>query len=176
MMAYPPVASYFRIGQALKSHGTGGQLRLLVEDRLKGYIHPGTYVFFDLNGSKVPYLVNEVDDHQHFVVRLVDVEAKQLSDLLAGKELWIPSDQIKERHRNSPRHVNEKWDDYAIEDEFTGVIYPILRTEEFPQQLIAVIEVEGREVMVPLHDQLISDIDKVEKRIRMQIPEGLLDL
>lgn len=176
MMAYPPVTSYFRIGQSLKSHGTGGQLRLQVEDRLKRYVRPGAYVFFDLNGSKVPYLVNEVDDHQHFVVRLVDVEAKQLSDLLSGKELWVPSDQIMERHRNSPRHVAEKWDDYAIEDESTGVIYPIQRTEEFPQQLIAVIEVDGREVMVPLHDQLISDIDKVEKRIRMQIPEGLLDL
>lgn len=176
MMAYPPVTSYFRIGQALKSHGTGGQLRLLVEDRLKGYVRPGSYVFFDLNGSKVPYKVNEVDDHQHFVVSLDHVQGKQLSDLLAGKELWIPIDQVKERHRNSPRHVTEKWDAYAIEDESNGAIYPILRTEEFPQQLIAVIEVDGRQVMVPLHDQLISDIDKVEKRIRMQIPEGLLDL
>ena len=63
-----------------------------------------------------------------------------------------------------------------IRDETGGGEYAILRTEEYPQQLMAVIDIAGREVLVPLNDQLITDIDKDAKIIRMQIPEGLLDL
>jgi 16S rRNA processing protein RimM len=42
--------------------------------------------------------------------------------------------------------------------------------------LMAVIEINEQELLVPLHEQLILNIDREEKIIRMEIPEGLLDL
>ncbi len=41
---------------------------------------------------------------------------------------------------------------------------------------MAIVETNGKEMMIPLHDQLIVDIDKDQKVIRMEIPEGLLEL
>lgn len=148
----------------------------MVEDKYKPYLQPGFFVFLDINGSRVPYKITETEDGQHFVVLFEDIRGKDESDDLAGKDIWIPVEQVKERHLRSPRSLKEKWENYSIHDETTGNDFAILRTEEYPQQLMAVIDIAGREALVPLNDQLITDINKESKIIRMQIPEGLLEL
>ena len=173
---YKAIRDLFLVGKALKSHGTSGHLRVMVEEKYKSYLQPDASVFIDLDGSKVPYRITQVEDGAHFVVLFENIKGKNESDDLSGKEIWIPVDQVKERHLRSPRSLKEKWEDYVIRDETGGGEYAILRTEEYPQQLMAVIDIAGREVLVPLNDQLITDIDKDAKIIRMQIPEGLLDL
>ena len=173
---YQQVKDFFLIGKTLKSHGTAGYMRLMIEDRFKGYLKPGSFVFLDLDGSRVPFRIADADEGQHFIVLLEDINGKQESDTLTGKELWVPMDQIKPRHQKSLRNIKEKWEDYSIHDQATGIDYPILRTEEYPQQLMAVIDILGRDVLVPLNDQLITEVDKEQKIIVMEIPEGLLDL
>ena len=173
---YPPVSTFFLLGKTLKSHGTAGQLRLLVEDKLKTYFIPGEYIFLNIDGSKIPYKINEVNEDAHFVISLEDINSKEFSDKLTNKEIWIPIEKVKSRHQNAPRHLKDEWADYFILDQATLQPHPILRTEEFPQQLMAVIEWKGKEIYVPLHEQLISSIDRKEKIIYMKIPEGLLEL
>jgi len=173
---HPPVSSFFLLGKTLKSHGTSGQLRLLVENKLKGYFIPNEFIFLDLNGSKVPYKINDVSEEVHFVLTLEDVDSKEISDSLTNKEIWIPIEKIKARHQHAPKNLKDEWSDYFILDQATLHTMPVLRTEEFPQQLMAVIEWKGKELYIPLHEQLISSIDKKEKIIYMMIPEGLLEL
>ena len=173
---YPPVKDFFLIGKTLKSHGTAGQLRLMIEERLTSYVQRGSFVFLDIDGSRVPFQVAGVEEGQHFVISLEDVDGRQESDKLTGKEIWVPMEQVKPRHQKSPRNIKAKWEDYTIHDEKTGSSFPIIRTEEFPQQLMAIVEVNGKEILIPLHEQLIVDIDKEQKVIRMEIPEGLLEL
>lgn len=173
---YPRHHQFFHIGRTLKSHGTGGQLRLMIEDQYKSYLKKGSFIFFDLNGSKVPYMLMDIDDGAHFVITIEDVYNKMESDLLSGLDIWIPLENVKSRHQRSPRNIKDKWSDYRIKDEKTQAYFDIIRTEEFPQQLMAVVEVENKEILIPLNEQLISDIDKENKIIVMEIPEGLLDL
>ncbi len=173
---YPPIYNYFLIGKTLKSHGTGGQLRLMIEDQYKSYLKKGNFVFFDLHGSKVPYLITGIDDGAHFIVSLEDVPNKKESDMLSGLDVWIPLEEVKPRHQRSPKNIKGKWYEYRIEDQYTNSIYEIIRTEEYPQQLMAVIMLNDKEILIPLSDALITSIDKENKLIRMEIPEGLLDL
>ncbi|MFZ1678970.1 MAG: hypothetical protein WBP41_04765 [Saprospiraceae bacterium] len=173
---YPTHTEFFLIGKALRSHGTGGELRILVDQQLKSYIRKSTYLFFDLDGSKVPYQITDVEDGNHFVISLEDVLNKKDSDLLGNIEFYIPLESVKSRHQHSPKNIRGKWDEYRILDTQNEVFYDILRVEEYPQQLMAIINIHSKEILIPLSDQLISSIDKENKIIKMGIPEGLLDL
>ena len=174
--AYPAVEEYFHLGKVLKSHSTGGQLRLMTEDHLKSYIVKDSFLFFDLDGSKVPFRVISAEDGAHFVVALDGIDNKQESDKLSGVSIWIPLHLVKSRHQQSPRNLRDKWNEYRIVEEKTNQVYDVVRVEEFPQQLMAVINVDQKEVLVPLSEQLITNIDKKEKTITMIFPEGLLEL
>jgi 16S rRNA processing protein RimM len=170
------VREFFLLGKTLKSHGTSGDLRVMVADRLREYIQPGVYIFLDLDGSKVPFRISDTDDNQHLIITLEEVSSKQVSDKLTGIDIWLPREQVNARHLRSPANLKEKWIEYAILDELTKLSYKILRTEEYPQQLMAIVEIGDKEILIPLHEQLITSIDHGQKIIYMKLPEGLLGL
>jgi 16S rRNA processing protein RimM len=173
---YPPVLNFFLIGKSLKSHGTAGKLRLALESQFKSYIKQDSFLFFNLDGSKVPFKINEVEDNAHFVIGLEDVTNKKDSDLLAGNDIWIEMDVVKPRHQRSPRNIKDKWEEYQLLDTRSNTTFTIERVEEFPQQLMAVVRIEDRERLIPLSEQLISSIDRQNKLITMELPEGLLEI
>ncbi len=173
---FPTHTDFFLIGKALRSHGTGGELRIRVDQQLKSYIRKETYLFFDLDGSKVPYQITDVEDGNHFVISLQDVLNKKDSDILGNIEFYIPLESVKSKHQHSPKNLRGKWDEYKILDLKSKETYVILRVEEFPQQLMAIINIHSKEILIPLSEPLISSIDKENKIILMEIPEGLLDL
>lgn len=173
---FPPVTDYFLLGTALKSHGTSGWLRVMVAERLKRYFRPGNFIFFQLDCSKVPFQITDVEDGPHFVIALEGIATKEESDHLSGKEIWIPEDQISMRHIRIEEAPGQQWHGYVIHDVNSGKSFLLQRTEEFPQQLMAVVELEDREVLIPLHQNLMLEIDEENRIIRMDIPEGLLDL
>jgi len=174
--AYPAHTEFFLIGKAIKSHGTGGELRIMAEDPYKAYLKKGIYIFFDLDGSKVPFQISDVDDGNHFVISLEDIVNKKDSDALSNHQFYIPLETVKPKHQHSPKNIRGKWDEYKILDVKHNTHYDILRVEEFPQQLMAIININAKEILIPLSDQLISSIDKENKIIMMEIPEGLLEL
>ena len=47
---------------------------------------------------------------------------------------------------------------------------------EFPQQIMARVDFEGREVLLPLSEGLILLIDHNDRRIEGNFPEGIFEL
>jgi 16S rRNA processing protein RimM len=45
-----------------------------------------------------------------------------------------------------------------------------------PQQVLALIIINKKEVFVPLHPDFILELNKEKKEIHFSLPEGLLDL
>ena len=151
-------------------------MRLAIEDQFKRYLQDGTFVFVNMNGSKVPFRITDTEDGAHYVIGIEEISNKQESDQLSGLDLWVPLDTVKPRHQRSPRNLQDKWNEYQLLDVHSNDVYPIERVEEFPQQLMAVIIHDSKEKLIPLSDQLITSIDKAKKIITIEIPEGLLEI
>jgi 16S rRNA processing protein RimM len=47
---------------------------------------------------------------------------------------------------------------------------------EQPHQLLCRIEIEGKEVLIPLHEGTLLNIDRKGRRVMVQLPEGLLEI
>ena len=47
---------------------------------------------------------------------------------------------------------------------------------EQPHQLLCRIEIETKEVLIPLHEDTIIKIDQKKKQIIVDLPEGLLEI
>ncbi len=173
---YPPVESFFSLGRVLKSHGTDGRLRITVEGKYETYLKPGTFIFLDLDGSMVPYAIGDFESGTHQVISLNGLGVREQADALQGKDLWLPEDQVRSRHKLVLAARRDKWTGYSIQDETSGHSFIIERTEEFPQQLMAIVLHEGREVLIPLHEDLIVEADHDAQVVTMRLPEGLIEL
>ena len=52
----------------------------------------------------------------------------------------------------------------------------ILEVIEQPHQLLCRIDIEGKEVLIPLHEDTIQKIDRKARQVVVVLPEGLLDV
>lgn len=173
---FPPVEDYFKLGKIQKSHGTAGKLRVRVEHEFEAYLKKNAYVFIDFDGSPVPFRINSFETDGHPVLSLEDVLGKDHSDVLSGKDISIPLDKLKPKHQHHQLHQEDEMHGYEIIDLPSGKTMQVLRTEELPQQLMAVVLIENNERYIPLHDSLINRWDHAGKKIEMNLPEGLLEL
>ena len=51
-----------------------------------------------------------------------------------------------------------------------------MRIEEYPQQMMLVINHLEKELLIPLTDEWITEINKEESYIDMQLPDNFLDV
>jgi 16S rRNA processing protein RimM len=65
---------------------------------------------------------------------------------------------------------------FFVHEKTYGELGEILEINEFPQQFIATLNYQSKEIMFPLNDDFIVEIDKKANVLRIDLPEGLLDV
>jgi 16S rRNA processing protein RimM len=65
---------------------------------------------------------------------------------------------------------------FIVHDKTAGELGEIIEIHEYPQQFIAVVPYKFNEVLFPLNDDLILEIDEENEIVRVDLPEGLIDL
>ena len=99
-------------------------------------------------------------------------EAKNLT----SKELFLREKDIKITKHAGEVLTFELLVGYELFDEQAGSIGKIEAVEAMPQQHLAIVEHQGREVFIPLHPQMVVSLDEKAKKIVLRLPEGLLEL
>jgi 16S rRNA processing protein RimM len=170
---------FVQIGHTQKPHGVEGELRIFIEDAyLEDFLHSHA-LFIDLGGQKVPYFIEYIRGAHEDILKLEDITSPEMAQTLASKPVFLrAADLIPDHDRENSDYQPEYefLEGFMAEDVKMGELGLVLRVDEFPQQEMAVVEYQGREVLIPLNPQLIQGIDEARKKIRFQLPEGLLDL
>jgi len=65
---------------------------------------------------------------------------------------------------------------YTICDINSSFAAVIISVDEQPGQLLATVNLKGKEIFIPLHPDLILSVNHKKKLIKMSLPEGLVDL
>jgi 16S rRNA processing protein RimM len=92
--------------------------------------------------------------------------------MLIGKQAYVKEDILSKYTNDSPL----LWIGFNIVDKERGSVGAIEDVMQTGHQWLAKVTYEGKEVLIPLIDQMILDINVRNKFIRMELPEGLLDI
>ncbi|MEM9821117.1 MAG: ribosome maturation factor RimM [Bacteroidota bacterium] len=165
-----------QIGYTKKAFGVKGELKLSVEDHFMGSLEEIEVLFLELGGRQVPYFVEWIRLEHNTFVKFEEVDSKETASRLSSKKLFVRKEDLREDADWDEGLVFGKYKGYKIQDEQLGVIGQIARIEAFPQQEMAMVEYQGKEIMIPMHENLISRVDELLQILWMNLPEGILDL
>lgn len=160
------------IGKLGKPHGLKGEIRVLLDqDRVEDLLEQSDFILV----KGLPYSVRHWRSAGGLVVLLEGIEDRSAAEILRGAPIALPlTTELKEVLQEDPV---QQWIDYSIHDLTSNQTYgPITEVIELPTQLTAVVIQDGRDVLIPLHESLILDIDPVKKLLTMDLPAGLIDL
>lgn len=161
------------IGHTLKPHGIGGEIKLALEPPFLDAIEDIKVLFIQQKGAPVPYFLENVRIGNAVIVKLEDVNTREQAELIANSSISV-------RETDLPADMDDYGfaflEGFKLHDEFVGEIGKIIEIAELPHQVMAVVNYQNREVLIPLNDTYIQKIDKRKKLITMSLPEGLLDI
>ncbi len=169
---------FISIGFTRKTHGVKGELKCSVGEDFEEIVTKKGRVFLDQRGRKLPYFVESIRGAGEPIIKFEDVNNREDALLLQAREMFLleadlPLDFIVE---DEEELVFGYLKGYGLVDKTLGPVGVIDEVMEMPQQEMAVVRYKGREVLIPLNERLITKIDEAERKVWLDLPEGLLDM
>jgi 16S rRNA processing protein RimM len=100
------------------------------------------------------------------------VDLREQAIPLTQKEVWLPETDFK-KYSAKTAPINLLGYEIIEKDRSLGKILEVI---EQPHQLLCRLELEGKEVLIPLHEDTIKKIDRKNNRVIVELPEGLLEI
>mgnify|MGYP002372936529 FL=1 len=159
------------IGTITKTHGFEGAVAVKITGRPAGEPKINEPVFVVIDGIPVPFFIRDVyfAGGDTMILAFDDYATPASVMMLKGCEVRC----------EAPKGSGESPDElagYTIVDTNTSFRAPILSVGEQSGQILATVDLNGREIFIPLHPDLIISVDDKRKVIKMSLPEGLTDL
>jgi 16S rRNA processing protein RimM len=165
----------FYIGYITKTKGLKGEVQLYFE--FDAYEDLELEVLFaDMNGKMVPFFVAsyKLYPNQTGLFYFDDIDHIDKAQALVKKKIYLPLSKMPERGEDDFTYEDLKG--FNVTDETAGELGEIIAVNEYPQQFVATILYKEKEILFPLNEDIIIEIDEEAKTLLVDLPEGLLDL
>ena len=163
------------LGKITKIHGFEGAVTVKLEKNFSENIPGMESVFIEIDGRPVPFFIDYIEhvNADKAYIMFVDYNSIEKIREFVGCRILVP-----EKHLNSDQgNEQDDLNGYIIYSEVGQLIGEVVETIKNPAQwLLKIKSSAGKEILVPLHEDLIAELDEKNKVIRMMIPEGLTEI
>jgi 16S rRNA processing protein RimM len=171
-MAYK---KHILLGKITKIHSYEGTVIIRLERYFSDIIPKIESVFIEIDGRPVPFFILLAEQPDNLTLRLrfsgyeSDVKIKEF----VGCNVYFTDPDIKFSKIEDPQYLI----DYKVFSDDKVLIGTISEIIPNPGQLLLSIKTSsGKEILLPLHEDLINKIDTKTRVIQMIIPEGIADI
>jgi 16S rRNA processing protein RimM len=165
-----------QIGKFNKPHGIKGEISFsFTNDSFEEIENP--FFICELDGILVPFQVKEYrfTSDMSALICLKHLDSDKEVRCLTNKEVYFPKTQIKDQ----PEENTYTWDyfiGFTLIDETTGEIGLIADVDESTLNTLFIVERNQEEMLIPAAEEMITHIDDAQKKIYVELPEGLLTI
>ena len=161
----------YKIGRLGKSHGIKGEISLQFDDDVFDRVD-ADYLVLEIDGILVPFFMEEYRFRSDSLalVKFCDIDTQERASELTGCDVYFPRDLADED--DTPTLASLVGFD-LIEASNNKKVGTIASIDDSTANILFELE-DGR--LIPATDDLITDINTKDKTIKMEIPEGLLEL
>lgn len=133
-------------------------------------------VFLSIGRDLVPFFIDRISLHKSDLLRVKfeDVDTEAEAEGMLKTEVYLPLSFLPELTGN--KFYFHEIIGFTMKDVNYGVVGLINAVNESAAQPLFVVENEGKELLIPMNDEFIVEVNRKEKYILVETPEGLIDL
>lgn len=165
----------FYVGRIVKTHGIKGEVTLRIDNDDFDDIEELNYFLLDLNDKLIPFFIENIGYHSNkSFILFQDINTLEAASQLVGKAAYLPLDLLPERE-GSDFYSHEVIDFVVIDDE-KGELGKVKEIIEYPTQSLIQIIKDDKEILIPIHEDIVKNVDREGKKIYIKAPSGLIDM
>ncbi len=167
--------SYRNIGKIVSVFGLKGEM--IVQHHLGNKIAVAKIKVIFLEQKKdelLPYFVEAArkKGEDDLYLKLEGIESKEAASKFMRRELWMKEEEVQ-IHTRKDNPIG--WVGYCVVDKDKD-LGPIVEIIEQPHQVLGRLEIDGKEVLIPINEQTLEKIDHKMRRLLLNLPDGLLEV
>lgn len=166
----------FYLGKIIKKYSFKGELLAKLDTDQPELYGNLDAIFVEIKGNLLPFFVEHSQFHKSELLRIkfeeVDTEAD--ADALLKCDLYLPLELLPKLDGN--KFYFHEVIGFTIKDKNFGKVGIIKGINDSTAQALFEIDRNGKEVLIPMNDDFIKKVDRPNKTILVETPEGLIDL
>jgi 16S rRNA processing protein RimM len=167
----------FQLGTITKKIGHDGRVNLSLEtDTPNAYIKTES-VFLEIHGKLVPFFITafRLQPSSQAHIKFEDIDTVEDAESLVGVEAFLPLTMLPPLKGN--KFYYHEVIGFTIVDQLSastaGIIAEV--SENGPNDLF-ILDSSGDEILIPVAEDWIIKVDRQNRQIHMNLPEGLIEV
>lgn len=166
----------FYLGKVVSKYSFKGEVLIKLDTDEPEIYENMESVFVSLGNNLVPFFIDRCRLHKSALLRIDFEEVKDegSADKLIGAELYLPLDMLPPLTGN--KFYFHEVIGFSLVDKIHGNIGTIKAVNDSASQELFEAEKDGRELLIPISEEIITKVDREKKEVHLETPEGLVDL
>ncbi|MBC7493618.1 MAG: 16S rRNA processing protein RimM [Flavobacterium sp.] len=166
----------FYLGKIAKKFSFKGEVLIYLDtDEPQEYQNMES-IFVEINKNLVPYFIENSSIHKNDFLRVQfeDVKNEEEAEYLLGSEVYLPLSMLPKLEGN--KFYYHEVIGFEIEDQTLGVFGKIVSINDTAAQPLFEVLNGNVEMLIPMIDQFLVKIDRDNKIVLMNLPDGLIQM
>ncbi|NNE75946.1 MAG: 16S rRNA processing protein RimM [Pricia sp.] len=170
-------AACFYLGKIVSKYSYKGEVLVKLDTDEPEIYENMESVFVLMKGNNlVPFFIDRCRLHKSNLLRIdfEEVKDEAAADRLMRHELYLPLSSL-------PKLEGDKFYfheiiGFKVQDAVHGNIGTIAGVNDTTSQAIFEVEHLGKQILIPMTDEILNKIDRENKTVHVTTPDGLVDL
>lgn len=167
----------FYLGKIAKKFSFKGEVLIYLDTDEPELYENLESIFVGFGKDLVPFFIESSSLHKNdfLRVKLEDINSEEEADRIIGSEVYLPLSMLPELEGN--QFYFHEIVGFTAKDTNIGIIGTITEINDSGAQAIFIItNKDEKEILIPIIDEFIEEVDRINKTIVLKTPEGLVDL
>jgi 16S rRNA processing protein RimM len=166
----------FYLGKIVKKYSFKGELLAKLDTDQPELYENLDAVFIQVRNSLIPFFIESSQLHKSDLLRLKleEVNTEEDADSLLKSELFLPLELLPKLE--GKKFYFHEVIGFTIKDVNYGDVGTVKGINDSTAQALFEIDKDGVEILIPMNDQFIIEVNREQKTISVETPPGLIDL
>ena len=166
----------FFVGKVVKKYSFKGELLIKLDTDDPELFLEMESVFVEQHKTLIPFFIEHSQLHKSSLLRVQfeDVYDEATANAMIGTELFLPLSFLPPL--GGTKFYYHEIIGFKVTDISFGDVGVIVGVNDKTAQHLFVIENQGKEILIPINDFFIKKVDRENKILGLDVPQGLIEL
>ncbi len=166
----------FYLGKIVSKYSFKGEVLVKLDTDEPGIYENMESVFVSIGNNLVPFFIDSCVLHKSALLRIrfEEVSDEAAANRIIGAKLYLPLNFLPKLEGN--KFYYHEVIGFTMMDSQHGDIGTIVSVNDTTAQALFEVEKGNSQLLIPINDDVITKVDRENKIMHVQTPEGLVDL
>ena len=166
----------FYLGKVVRKHSFKGEVVIKLDTDEPELYAQMDAVFVNVGGNLIPFFIEKslLQKGNQLRVKFEDFTTEEDANGILKSEVYLPLELLPKLTGN--KFYYHEIIGFTIEDVNFGKVGKLVAINDKTAQPLFEIENGEKEILIPMIDDFIKNVDKINKIIVVETPEGLIEM